>query len=113
MERINVLRRATVGAMSEYATWLNGSNLPTVEYQVLTDEKHDKYQLLAVGWEKNERIYYIIFHADIIGGKIWVQEDNTEEGFANLLLKKGINKQDIVLAYYPESHRKFTEFAAA
>lgn len=113
MERIDILRKAVVEAMSEHAAWLSGSNFPTVEYQVLTDEKHDKYQLLAVGWEKNERIYYVIFHADIIGGKIWVQEDNTEVGFANLLLEKGIRKQDIVLAYYPEFHRKFTEFAAA
>ena len=113
MERIAILRKAVMEAMTEHAAFLAGANQPNVEYQVLTDEKHDKYQLLAVGWEKNERIYYVIFHADIIGGKIWVQEDNTEEGFASLLLEKGIEKQDIVLAYYPDFHRKFTEFAVA
>ncbi len=113
MERIDNLRKAVVKAMTEHAALLAGSNQPTVEYQVLTDEKHDKYQLLALGWDKNERIYYVIFHADIIGGKIWIQEDNTEEGLASLLLKEGIAKQRIVLAYYPDYHRKFTEFAVA
>jgi hypothetical protein len=48
-----------------------------------------------------------------IGKKIWIQEDNTEDGLANLLLEKGIQKQEIVLAYYPEYHRSYTEFAAA
>jgi len=113
MERINFLRESVIQAMAEYADYLAGSNLPQVEYQLLTDEKHDKYQLLAVGWEDKDRIYYIIFHADIINGKVWIQEDNTEDGFANLLLEKGVEKQEIVLAYYPEYHRQYTEFAKA
>ena len=113
MEKIAFLRQSIVSAMTEYADYLAGANLPKVEYSLLKDEQHDKYQLLAIGWEKNERIYYVVFHADIIGGHIWIQEDNTEDGFANLLLEKGIEKQDIVLAYYPEYHRPYTEFATA
>jgi len=42
--------------------------------------------------------------------KIWIQEDNTEDGFANLLLEKGVEKKEIVLAYYPDYHRQYTEF---
>ncbi len=99
--------------MAEYADYLSGSNLPKVDYSLLTDEHHGKYQLLAVGWEKNERIYSVIFHADIVGEHSWIQEDNTEDGFANLLLEKGVDKKDIVLAYYPEHHRQYTEFAVA
>lgn len=113
MERIVFFRNSILQAMAEYADYLKGSNLPSIEYQLLTDETHDKYQLLAVGWEKSERIYYVIFQADIINNKIWIQEDNTEDGFANLLLEKGVNKQDIVLAYYPDYHRPYTDFATA
>ena len=51
MESVKFLRKAIIEAMSEHATYLAGSNLPQVEYQVLTDEKHDKYQLLAIGWD--------------------------------------------------------------
>ena len=113
MEKVDFLRKSIIAAMSEYADYLSGSNLPKVEYSLLKDEKHDKYQLTAIGWEKNERIYYVVFHADIVGGHIWIQEDNTEEGFANLLLEKGVDKKDIVLAYYPDYHRQYTEFAIA
>jgi hypothetical protein len=113
MERINFLRNSIIDAMTGYADYLAGANLPKVEYQLLGDEKHDRYQLLAIGWEKSERIYYVIFHADIINGKIWIQEDNTEDGFANLLIEKGVSKKDIVLAYYPDYHRQYTEFAVA
>ncbi len=113
MEKIGFLRESIVSAMADYAHYLSGSNLPKVEYTLLTDEKHDKYQLLAVGWEKSERIYQVIFHADIVDGHVWIQEDNTEDGFANLLLEKGLDKKDIVLAYFPDFHRQFTEFAVA
>lgn len=113
MGKIEFFRVCIVNAMTEYAEYLSGSNLPKVDYQLLTDEKHDKYQLLAIGWDKSERIYYVIFHADIIGEKIWIQEDNTEDGFANLLLEKGVDKKDIVLAYFPDYHRHYTEFSAA
>ena len=113
MEKVNFLKECILSVMQEYANYLSGSNLPQVEYSLITDDLHGKYQLVAVGWDKSERIYYIIFHADIVGEHIWVQEDNTEDGFANLLLEKGVEKKDIVLAYYPASHRQYTEFAVA
>ena len=113
MEKIEFLRKCILSAMTDYANYLSGSNLPKVDYSLLSDEKHDKYQLLAIGWDQSERVYYIIFHADIIGGHIWIQEDNSEEGFANLLLEKGVSKKDVVLAYYPDNHRQYTEFAIA
>ncbi len=43
----DVFRKAILEAMTEHATLLAGANQPSIEYQVLTDEKHDKYQLLA------------------------------------------------------------------
>ena len=86
MERLDFFRKAITGAMTDYAKYLEGSNMPKVRYQVVEDAKNDTYQLLAIGWENHNRIYYIIFHADIINGHIWIQEDNTEEGFANLFV---------------------------
>lgn len=113
MEKVDFLSKSIISAMKEYADYLSGSNLPKVEYSLLTDEKHHKYQLIAVGWDKSERVYHIVFHADIVGEHIWIQEDNTEDGFANLLVEKGVEKKDIVLAYYPDYHRQYTEFAVA
>ena len=36
-----------------------------------------------------------------------------EESLAERLENKGISKKGIVIAYFPESHRKYTEYAVA
>jgi XisI protein len=113
MERLDIFRNTIVDVMTEYAQYLQGSNLPDVRYSVVEDRKNDVYQLMAIGWEKSNRVYNIIFHADIINSHIWIQEDNTEDGFAALLEEKGITKKEMVLAYFPEYHRKYTEYAVA
>lgn len=113
MERVNILQKAIIAAYEDYAAYLRGTNYSTVDYQLILDEKNQHYQLVAVGWEQDNRIFYIIFQADIIGDKIWIQEDNTEEGLAALLEEKGIEKKEVVLAYFPEYHRKYTDYAVA
>ncbi len=113
MDKAAFLKKNLVSAMKNYADYLSGANLPKVDYSVLTDDQHLRYQLLAIGWDKSERVFSVIFHADIVDEHIWIQEDNSEEGLAALLLEKGISPQDIVLAYYPEYHRQYTDFAVA
>ena len=113
MERIAILQKAIIDVYEEYAAYLRGSNYSSVDYQLIIDEKNKHYQLIAVGWEKDDRIFYVIFQSDIVGSKIWIQEDNTEDGLAALLGEKGIDKREVVLAYFPEYHRKYTEYAVA
>lgn len=113
MERIDILKKAIIDVYEEYVTYLRGSNYSSVDYQIIEDDKNHHYQLVAVGWENDKRIFYVIFQADIITEKIWIQEDNTEDGLAALLGEKGISKKEVVLAYFPEYHRKYTEFAVA
>ncbi|MGK7944818.1 MAG: element excision factor XisI family protein, partial [Microcystaceae cyanobacterium] len=43
----------------------------------------------------------------------YIEEDWTEEGIANDLLREGIPKTDIVLAFHDPETRKFTDFAIA
>ncbi|MFN9617680.1 MAG: element excision factor XisI family protein, partial [Dolichospermum sp.] len=40
-------------------------------------------------------------------------EDWTQEGIATELLREGVPKEDIVLAFHDPETRKFTEFALA
>jgi hypothetical protein len=51
--------------------------------------------------------------ARIHNGKIWIEEDNTEEGLASLLVEAGVPKEDIVLAFHPPELRDLTEYAVA
>lgn len=46
-------------------------------------------------------------------GKIWIQQDFTEEGLANQLVELGVPKTDIVLGFRTPYVREFTGFAVA
>jgi hypothetical protein len=79
--------------------------------EAISDPVHDHYQLMSIGWYKQQRIHACIWHIDIRNGKIWIQHDGTEDGIANRLLARGVPKTDIVLGYQSPFKRQFTEFA--
>ena len=87
-------------------------NSSQTETQVIFDEKRDHYQLVHVGWRRNgRRNYGCVLHLDIKDGKIWIQQDGTEEGIANVLVNLGVPKTDIVLAFHDPFMRQYTGFA--
>lgn len=92
-----------------YATQSNPQENSRTE--MIFDGERDRYLLLEVGWQRGERVYMTLMHLDLIDGKIWIQDDGTEEGVATLLMEVGVPKEHIVLGFYPESHRAHTEFA--
>jgi hypothetical protein len=83
------------------------------EVEPILDREHDRYILLTIGWDGLKRIYGPLVHIDIIGGKLWIQRDNTEEGIASELVAAGVPKEHIVLAFYPEKVREYGDFAVA
>ena len=81
--------------------------------RMIFDRNRDSYLLLHLGWDGEERIYGVSIHIDIQNGKIWIQQDFTEEGIANQLVELGVPKTDIVLGFRAPVVREFTEFAIA
>ena len=77
------------------------------------DGNHDRYLGLTVDWHEDRRIKSTHVHIRIKNNKIYIEEDWTEEGIATELLREGVPKEDIVLAFYDPESRKFTEFAVA
>lgn len=73
----------------------------------------DRYLLIEIGWDKGRRIYGVLIHIDIMGDKLWIQQDGTEEGIADELAALGIPKERIVLAYKSLPRRQITEFAVS
>jgi XisI protein len=100
--------------LQEYLVELRqGSENEGIEYKLIADETSHNYQIIALGWKGLDRFYNLLFHIEIIGNKIWIQEDKMEYSIAERLLEKGISKSQIVLAYYPEFHRQYTGYALA
>ena len=111
MDDINTLKQATIKVLQDYYDFLGQD--PDSELQLVIDEKNNHYLLLETGWYKNQRIYGNLIHIDLLKGKLWIQNDSTEEGVANELVKLGISPQKIVLAFKTPERRKITDFAVA
>ena len=66
---------------------------------------------MALGWERARRPRRVVIHLEIINGKVWIQEDNTDVIIAEDLELAGIPKSDIVLGFHPADVRPHTEYA--
>lgn len=107
------LYRDIVQKLIEERAQSNGvAQRPESEKQLIIDAERDHYQIVNVGWYANgDRNYGCILHVDIKNGKIWIQHDGTEEGFANALVEAGLPKRAIVLGFQDPFMRQYSGFA--
>lgn len=84
-----------------------------IERLAICDEENDSYLVLAIGWDDNRRVHSVVFHLRIRDGKIWIEEDWTENGVAGELMELGVPKDQIVLGFHSPLKRQYTEFAVA
>ena len=82
-----------------------------VQIETIFDESNDHYELIYAGWNGIHRIHGSVLHLDIRHGKVWIQHDGTEEGVAEELVKAGIPRDHIVLAFKPPDVRILTDYA--
>ena len=66
-----------------------------------------------MGWTPDSRMRQTRLHIALKNGKIWIEEDWTEEGIATFFLEQGAPHDDIVLGFQPPEMRPYTEFATA
>lgn len=112
MDKLAKHRNVVRSVLNEYDR-LNGKSGSMTESCIVFDESHDHYLLVLMGWDKDERIKSVMIHIRLKDGKIWVEEDWTEDGVATDLLNRGISKEEIVLAFHPPQVRQYTEFSLA
>jgi hypothetical protein len=108
MDRAEQYRVAVSKVLHEYAQYK--LSFGDIDVELVLDTEHDHYILVNAGWREHRRVYGSVIHVDIKDNKIWIQHDGTESGVANDLVELGIPKEDIILACYPEYHRRHTGF---
>ncbi|MGB3240853.1 MAG: XisI protein [Geitlerinemataceae cyanobacterium] len=84
-----------------------------VKKETVFDRRQDRYLILVVGWEGHRYEHGCTIHIDIIGDKVWIQRDGTEEGIALDLENAGIPKDRIVLGFKPPEVRPMTGYGVA
>ena len=113
MERVDQHRHVLKQILTEKAELFNRGTPSDIETVLTFDEKRDTYMLLRLGWTAQGRLFVPTLYARLQGGKIWIENDWTEEGLATNLLEYGIPAEDVVLAFHPPEVRPHTEFAVA
>ncbi|MBD1891054.1 XisI protein [Coleofasciculus sp. FACHB-SPT9] len=83
-----------------------------IEVETIFDIERDHYQIVYVGWDRQDWVHSCVIHIDIKGGKIWLQWNATEDDIAADLVAAGVLKEDIVLGFQSPFMRQFTEYAA-
>ncbi len=83
-----------------------------IKNEMIADRTADRYTVISVGWEDVRRIHGCLIHIDIIGDKVWIQRDGTEDGIAAELERAGIPRRHIVLGFHEPDARKYTDYAA-
>ena len=112
MDKINKYQQTIIDLLNEYAQL--GTSSTGLSRQVIVDKDRNHFQLVTVGWREGKHFVYIVaFHFDIIDGKVWIQQNNTEAQIADELVERGIPKTDIVIGFQPPKVREFSGFAAA
>lgn len=111
MDKLNHFYNIIAPILKEYAA-LPYSCQNLKHKLVISDDKKD-YLLMTMGWENDVKIHGCLVHLEIINDKIWIHRDGLEYGIANDLVRAGIPKNEIVLAFHPLEVRHFTEFAVS
>lgn len=111
MDRLSQYRQIIKGILDEYAAI--PFSYGEIEQRVFIDREEKNFFLFNVGWQNKKRIHGCVVHLEIIGDKVWIQQDGIEDGITNDLLNAGVPKNKIVLAFHPPSVRPYTEFAVS
>lgn len=111
MDTLKEYRRIIRELLEKYATYKPARG--DVQIEVVLDQDNDHYELMYAGWNGKYRIHGSVLHIDIRNEKVWIQQDGTEEGIAEELVKAGIPRERIVLGFKPPEIRAHTDFAVA
>jgi hypothetical protein len=113
MDKITNYRSLVKRLLSEFAALCDGSPNRELETLCIFDEERDHYLLMSLGWTADERVMGITVYVRLRNGRIWIEEDMTEDGITPDLLKAGVPNEDIVLAFQHPEMRPLTDFAVA
>ncbi len=109
--RLEQWRTIVEQVLSEYAAI--PYSYSKVKKETVFDRTQNRYLILVLGWEGHRYEHGCTVHVEIIGDKVWIQRDGTEDGIALELENAGIPKKQIVLGFKPPEVRPLTGYGVA
>ncbi|WP_421797006.1 XisI protein [Haliscomenobacter sp.] len=112
MEKVKKYQKIILQVLEVYAN-IKSPFMPEVENLIIADTKNHHYQLVRMGCYKDRHVHYTVFHFDILGDKIWIQENRTDVKIDEELIETGVDKEDIFSGMmHPEMMRLTSEMRA-
>ena len=81
-----------------------------INREVVFDEERGHYELLSLGWKGTRRVHHTLIHIDIKDGKVWLQQNATNQEVAEELIEMGIPRDQVVLGFVLPQSRKLTKY---
>ena len=113
MDKLTEYPKLIKRILAEYVELSNRHPTPDIETFLVVDEAKAHYIWMNLGWQNGERVTGMTVYVRIRNYKFWIEEDWTEEGIATALVREGVPKEDIVLAFHQPQMRQYTEFTVA
>jgi hypothetical protein len=108
-EKLVHYRQIVVDVLKQYAHAPMNGEIQTIP---ILDREGDHYQLLDVGWDDaGKRVFQPTIHVDLLGAKVWIQENMTDLDIAKVFVTSGISPTDIVLGLHSRSLRQCSDYA--
>jgi hypothetical protein len=112
MEKLEKYRQYVKNFLVNYSQ-TNKPAIGDIEVQTIFDEERDHYQIVYIGWKQQRWIHSCPIHIDIKGEKIWIQWNGTEIDIPEEFVGMGVPKSDIVIGFYPEKFRQFSDYGVS
>jgi XisI protein len=112
MDKIAKYQQVILELLEEYSA-IPPSYPTELRDEVVADTVRNHFQLITLGWEGTRFVYEVVFHLDLIDGKVWIQQNNTEANLAEELCDRGIPKSDLVIGFQPAAVRALSGYAVA
>lgn len=111
MDKLTEYPKLIKRILTEYVELCKLNPNPGIETFLIVDESKAHYIWMNLGWQNGDRISAMTVYVRIRDDKFWIEEDWTEDGIATDLVRAGVPKEDIVLAFHEPKMRQYTDFA--
>ncbi|MEC4986844.1 MAG: element excision factor XisI family protein [Oscillatoria sp. PMC 1068.18] len=79
-----------------------------IRLDTVFDDQQNRYALMQTGWDRGRRIRGNLIYVTLEADRIYIEYDGMESGIIQDLIAKGIEREQIVLSYLPETEVAIT-----
>jgi hypothetical protein len=93
MDKVTRYREIVQQVLESYAGQMSAGS--PIHIIPVCDTTHDQYLLVSLGRQNNRREHAIVSHARLVPGRFIIEDDRTEVGIGDLLVKAGVDPAHI------------------